>query len=139
MKYGSLIIEKKEYVLLKRILNISSYAKDFDTQRAIKCLNDNLKNAQILDEEDVPKDVIRFNSNILVEFNENLNKHLHLVIPANKNIKENKISVITPLGALLFGCGEGDVLHEKLGSGIQHLQIKKVIQDNMQGKIDVVI
>ena len=72
MKYGSLIIEKKEYVLLKRILNISSYAKDFDTQRAIKCLNDNLKNAQILDEEDVPKDVIRFNSNILVEFNENL-------------------------------------------------------------------
>ena len=47
-------IEKKEYVLLKRILNISSYAKDFDTQRAIKCLNDNLKNAQILDEEDVP-------------------------------------------------------------------------------------
>ena len=109
MKYGSLIIEKKEYVLLKRILNISSYAKDFDTQRAIKCLNDNLKNAQILDEEDVPTDVIRFNSNILVEFNENLNKHLHLVIPANKNIKEDKISVITPLGALLFGCAEGDV------------------------------
>ena len=139
MKYGSLIIEKKEYVLLKRILNISSYAKDFDTQRAIKCLNDNLKNAQILDEEDVPTDVIRFNSNILVEFNENLNKHLHLVIPANKNIKEDKISVITPLGALLFGCAEGYVLHEKLGSGIQHLQIKKVIQNNMQGKIDLVI
>ncbi|EAP87047.1 GreA/GreB family elongation factor [Croceibacter atlanticus] len=139
MKYGSLIIEKKEYVLLKRILNISSYAKDFDTQRAIKCLNDNLKNAQILDEEDVPTDVIRFNSNILVEFNENLKKHLHLVIPASKNIKEDKISVITPLGALLFGCAEGDVLHEKLGSGIQHLQIKKVIQDNMQGKIDLVI
>ena len=139
MKYGSLIIEKKEYVLLKRILNISSYAKDFDTQRAIKCLNDNLKNAQILDEEDVPTDVIRFNSNILVEINENLNKHLDLVIPANKNIEEGKISVITPLAALLFGCAEGDVLHEKLGSGIQHLQIKKVIQDNMQGKIDLVI
>jgi len=36
MKYGSLILEKKEYVYLKRILNGSSYAGDLTIQSSLQ-------------------------------------------------------------------------------------------------------
>ena len=46
MKYGSLILEKKEYVYLKRILNVSAYASDFEVQRSLLKLSEELKSAQ---------------------------------------------------------------------------------------------
>jgi len=49
MKYENLILEKKEYVYLKRILNISGYSKDFKTQRSLQRLFDELTTAQIVD------------------------------------------------------------------------------------------
>ena len=43
MKYGSLILEKKEYVYLKRILNISGYADDHEVQKSLLKLSKSLK------------------------------------------------------------------------------------------------
>ena len=66
MKYGSLILEKKEYVYLKRILNVSGYATDFEVQKSLLKLSKELKSAHIVDEEEMPNDVIRFNSKVTV-------------------------------------------------------------------------
>ncbi|HBR53740.1 MAG TPA: transcription elongation factor GreAB, partial [Flavobacteriaceae bacterium] len=82
MKYGSIILEKKEYVYLKRILNISGYAEDFQTQKSLQRLSDEMKNAQIVNEEDMPEDVIRFNSKIMVFSENGWEKQLQLVIPS---------------------------------------------------------
>ena len=66
MKYGSLILEKKEYVYLKRILNISGYTEDVETQKSVQRLIEELKSAMIVDEMDMPEDIVRFNSSVLV-------------------------------------------------------------------------
>ena len=66
MKYGSLILEKKEYVYLKRILNISGYGNDASVTKSLVKLSEELKTAQIVDDDQVPEDIVRFNSIVTI-------------------------------------------------------------------------
>ncbi|HIB46840.1 MAG TPA: transcription elongation factor GreAB [Flavobacteriaceae bacterium] len=139
MKYGSIILEKKEYVYLKRILNISGYAEDFQTQKSLQRLSDEMKNAQIVNEEDMPEDVIRFNSKIMVFSENGWEKQLQLVIPSEKDAKKDKISILTPMGSALFGYSEGDTIEWDFPSGTQKIKIVAVTQDTTQRTIDIPI
>lgn len=139
MKYGSLILEKKEYVYLKRLLNISGYAGDFETQKSLNRLNEELKNAQIVDEKEIPADVIRFNSRIMVYSESGWERTLQLVIPSEKNTKQDKISILTPMGAALYGYSEGDTIEWDFPSGKQKIKIVTVNQDSSRKKNKVVV
>ncbi|MBO6881636.1 MULTISPECIES: GreA/GreB family elongation factor [Winogradskyella] len=139
MKYGSLILEKKEYVYLKRILNISGYAEDHETQRCLMNLSEELKTAHIVDEEDMPKDVIRFNSTVTVTFNNGVEKTLQLVIPMDKDFQNSRISVLTPMGSALIGYSEGDSIIWDFPNGTQQITISKVQQKETYSGIDIVI
>ncbi|TYP73680.1 GreA/GreB family elongation factor [Aquimarina intermedia] len=136
MKYGSLIIEKKEYVYLKRILNISEYVEDFQTQKSLIRLGEELKNALIVDEDDIPKDIVRFTSHVTVRSEIGWEKTIQIVIPAEKDAKNDKISVLRPMGAALFGYAEGDSMTWDFLTGKQQLKIVSVIQMEDQ-KINV--
>lgn len=139
MKYGSLLLEKKEYVFLKRILNISGYAENFEIQKSLQRLSDEMKTAQILDEEDMPEDVIRFNSKIMVYSENGWEKTIQLVIPSEKDPKNDKISVLTPMGTALFGYSEGDTVVWDFPTGKQEFKIVTVTQDSKAKKNDVSI
>ena len=136
MKYGELIIDKKEYLYIKRILNISAYAEDFQTKKSLQRLIDELKNAQIVNECDMPKDVIRFNSKIMVYSENGWEKSIQLVMPQDKDAKQDKISILTPMGAALFGYSEGDTIEWDFPSGNQVIKIITVVQDKNQKKIE---
>jgi regulator of nucleoside diphosphate kinase len=92
MKYGSLIIDKKEYMHIKRILNISAYAEDFQTKKSLQRLIEELKSAHIVDKTDMPEDVIQFNSKIMVYSENGWEKTLQLVIPKDKDVKKDRVS-----------------------------------------------
>jgi regulator of nucleoside diphosphate kinase len=139
MKYGKLIIDKKEYMYIKRILNISAYAEDFQTKKSLERLIDELKNAQIVNECDMPKDVIRFNSKIMVYSENGWEKFIQLVMPQDKDAKQDKVSILTPMGAALFGYSEGDSIEWEFPSGKQVIKIIAVIQDKTQKKIEIEI
>ncbi|WP_299109642.1 GreA/GreB family elongation factor [uncultured Winogradskyella sp.] len=129
MKYGSLIIEKKEYVYLKRILNISGYAEDHETQKCLMKLSDELKTAHIVDAKEVPLDIIRFNSKVTVVFENGIEKKVQLVIPMDKDVTKNKISVLTPMGSALIGYSTDDVIEWDFPNGKQQIKITEVSQE----------
>lgn len=129
MKYGSIIIEKKEYVYLKRIINISGYAKDFDTKQSLQKFSEELQNAQIVDEEDMPKEIIRFNSKVTVASEKGWERTLQVVTPAERDMAQNKISFLTPMGSALFGYSEGDTVIWDFPTGQQLLKIVAVSQE----------
>ncbi|WP_179019581.1 GreA/GreB family elongation factor [Winogradskyella forsetii] len=139
MKYGSLILEKKEYVYLKRILNISGYAENQEIQKCLMNLSEELKTALIVNEEDMPKDVIRFNSTVTVAFNNGIEKTVKLVFPIDKDVKNNKISVLTPMGSALIGYSEGDSIIWDFPNGLQQITIAKVQQQETYSGIDIII
>lgn len=128
MRYGSLILEKKDYVYLKRILNISGYAGDFETQKSLRKLTDELKEAQIVNNEDMPNDVVRFNSQITLALDNGIEHSLQLVIPADRDIKNSKISILTPMGAALMGYSQGDTVTWDFPGGTKEFKIVKVTQ-----------
>ncbi len=129
MKYRSLMLEKREYVYLKRILNISGYTGDFETQKSLKKLLEELKTAQIVDNEELPKDIIRLNSKVSVESENGWSKTIQIVIPSDRDLKNDKISVLTPMGAALIGYSQGDAIIWDFPKGLQQLKIVAVEQD----------
>ncbi|MEQ3662550.1 MAG: regulator of nucleoside diphosphate kinase [Flavobacterium sp.] len=139
MKYGNLILEKKEYVYLKRLINISGYVEDFETQKSLKRLSDELKNSHIVDESEMPFDTIRFNSKVTVKSDDGWERTVQVVMPNDKDLARHKISILTPMGTALIGYSKGDIIVWDFPKGKQNLQITNVEQgdtfNNVENKI----
>lgn len=139
MKYGNIILEKKEYVYLKRLLNISGYAQDNQTQQSLLKLSNELKDAHIVDEEEIPNDVIRFNSSVKVVSNRGWEKTLQVVMPGEKDVESNKVSILTPMGSALIGYAQDDIINWEFPSGHQELKIETVAQDKSYNFMDLTL
>lgn len=130
MKYGNLIIQKKEFVLLKRFMNLSGYYKDQTFRKSVEKLVGELETAQVCDDADIPKDVIRFNTTLTIGSENGWRKTFQLVMPNLSDVKNDKISILTPMGAAVMGYAEGDSITWEFPSGEQKLTIEKVVQEN---------
>lgn len=139
MKYGNLIIEKREYVLLKKLMNLSKYYKDVTLGKSIKKLSSEIESAKICDEKDMPNDVIRFNSTITVVSEKGWSKKFTLVTPSESDVKEGRISLLTPMGSAVIGYAEGDAIIWEFPSGEQNLMIGKVEQGNRKLNVSMVL
>ncbi|WP_067037484.1 GreA/GreB family elongation factor [Allomuricauda sp. CP2A] len=139
MKYGNLVIEKKEYVLLKRLMNLSGYYKDNTLRSSVKKLVGELETAKILDEAEMPEDVIRFNTVVTIISENGWNKTFKLVLPSRRDVKNNHISILTPMGAAVMGYAKGDSLVWEFPSGNQKLTIENVEQENEPININMVL
>lgn len=138
MKYDRLIIEKKEYLLLKRFMNLSGYLKDKLIRNSMQTSMELLESAHIYDEKDMPSDVVRFNSLITVSSWKGWEKKFRLVIPTAGDAL-NSISILTPQGIAMMGHAEGDYFqwdHSPIG---HLLKIEKVEQDNKEISISMVL
>lgn len=138
MKYGNLILEKKEYVFLKRLLNVSGFYKDENTKVSLNNLSSELKSAIIYDHEEMPEDIIRFNSVVSVESGTWQNQ-FQLVIPTERDIAANKISILAPMGSAVMGYAEGDSVTWNFPNGTKELTITKVKQAARPIDIDVLL
>lgn len=139
MKHGNLVMEKGEYVLLKRLVNLSAYYGDDTQQKSIKKLAGELEHAQIRDEGDMPLDVIRFNTWITIGSKNGWHKKFKLVLPKNSDVKADKISVLAPMGAAVIGYAEGDTVVWDFPTGEQQLTILKVEQEGNPIHIDMIL
>jgi len=136
MKYGGLVIEKKEYVLLKRFMNLSGYYKDKTLRKSVEKLVGELESAQIYDEADMPEDVIRFNTTINITSENGWTKKFKLVLPTESDVNSSKISILTPMGAAVIGYAQGDTLIWDFPAGEQRLRIELVEQEHKYIDID---
>lgn len=126
MKFTNLIIEKREYVILKRVLNISGYQQDLTLRKAVDKLSRELESAKICDEINMPSNVVRFNSEVTIVSENGWYKQFQLVLPKSSDAKSNKISILTPMGAALMGYTKGYSLIWEFPSGEQTITIEKV-------------
>ena len=138
MKYGKLILEKKEYVFLKRLLNVTGYYKDQNTKNSLKNFSAKLTSALICDNEKMPDDVIRFNSIVTLQNGEK-KTDFQLVIPKERDIAANKISILAPMGAAVMGYAQGDSVSWNFPDGSRIFEIVNVKQAYRPIDIDVLL
>lgn len=130
MKYGSLILEKSDYVLIKRLLNLTNNYKDDAQKSSILHLKSELETAIISESEDVPSDVIRLHSEVTVSANDGWSYSFKIVEPSESNSVEKKISVLAPMGLAVIGYSKDDIIHWTFPGGEKDITILEVKQNN---------
>ncbi|MGY5851116.1 GreA/GreB family elongation factor [Salegentibacter sp. F14] len=129
MKYGVIIIEKREKELLNRIISMAQYYKDENYKNSILKLSEELKNARILNPKEMPDDVVRFNSVVSISTPFSVHREYQIVTPKKSDIRANKISILAPMGLALFGYAKGDTLTWNFPTGENLITIDDVRQD----------
>lgn len=136
MKYGSLILEKKEFKLLEDLLRSVKYAKDESYKGSMNKLAQELKTASIKSEEEFPEDVIRFNSIVEIESFDGTSRKYQLVRPEESNVALNRISILAPLGSALIGYACNDEISWHFPSGEKRIKILGVENPHKQKKTE---
>jgi|SRR3712207_5629423 len=93
-------------------------------------LENMLKNATIIDESDIPKDIVGVGTKVLVmdyEFDEEV--EFFIVGSAEADPMENKISNESPVGEALIGKKAGDIVEVIVPDGISKYKILSVSRD----------
>jgi regulator of nucleoside diphosphate kinase len=128
MKYGSLIVQKRELVTLRRLLMQAENRADSIYSTSVAKLSDELRAANIVDEADMPAEVVRLNSIVTINTPHNKDKTFQIVLPQHSNLAENKLSILAPMGLALFGYAQNDKISWEFPSGINKIKILKVQQ-----------
>lgn len=131
MKYGSIILEKSDYVLIKRLLSLTNNYKDDTQKESILKLREELKSSVISDTDDVPSDVVRMNSLVTVASNDGWNYTFTIVEPTQSNNATKSISVLAPMGLAVIGYAKGDIIHWTFPGGEKDITILEVKQNNI--------
>lgn len=123
MKYGKLIIELREFETLKRIINTVQSRNENLSKDSLAIFSKELKNAKKLSSNDMPTDVVRFNSKVTVQAALGKAQDYTIVMPEKSNISENKISILAPMAMALFGYSKGDEMDWPFPIGMQTIKI----------------
>lgn len=128
MKYGTIIIEKREHELLKSIISMKDDFRDLNHRKSIAILVEELKHAEIRPNSKMPLDVVRFNSTVTIKTPWNVERSYQVVSPTLSDLKNNKISILAPMGLALFGYAEGDEINWEFPMGQNTIKILSVEQ-----------
>jgi regulator of nucleoside diphosphate kinase len=83
--------------------------------------------AKIVDADAVPADVVRMGSTVTFKSDDGHTRRMKLVYPADESVDQNRISVMTPIGAALIGLGVGQSISWAARDGRRHqLTVLKV-------------
>jgi regulator of nucleoside diphosphate kinase len=133
MKTEQLMIVQKEMELLKKYLkdsNLSEYNKE-------KLLAE-LRSAKVVKDGELPDDAVCINS--MIEIKENVSGqkfNFEIVLPAEANMKKNKISVFAPIGIALLGYRIGSKVQWEMPNGLKTFTILNVYHNrNKENKLD---
>ena len=98
-----------------------------------KPLSDELDRAIVIKEEELNKKIIRIGSEIEFEVTKTKQKmKIQLVLPEESNLKEQKISILAPLGTALIGFAENDEVEWEMPGGKMLLKILHVSNEHLE-------
>jgi regulator of nucleoside diphosphate kinase len=112
-----LLLTKNDYNTIMSYVRKGLSAITFNRKDAEE-LERELKNAKLVNREDLPADVVRLNSTVVIrEEKENKLLELTLVTPEKANIKQRLISIMSPIGTALIGFRKGQQVKWKVPAG----------------------
>src|SRR5690606_21977234 len=126
MKRKIYITEKTKQKLKRLIEGTIGYRlKDAKT---VKDLIEELERAEIMDEENFPRDVISMGSKVRIRDLKTGDKFVYTIVyPEEANFEENKISILAPIGTALLGYKKGDRIEWEVPAGKRRLLVEEII------------
>lgn len=124
---SNLIINRLDYARIKKCINDAKQFKSISSIEAEKLMKE-LDTAQIVEPEAIPSNVVTMNSIVKLSFlNNNKQVQFQIVYPDQANLKENKISIFSPIATALIGYKVADEIEWIVPAGLTNIRIDKII------------
>lgn len=105
-----LVIAKNDFDRLMHFLRNNEPELQYDRKRA-KQLMEELSRSAVVSPAEIPINMIRLNSRVVVRNTMARQNNLYiLVLPGETDLKQDKISILSPLGMALLGAVKGDTI-----------------------------
>lgn len=122
-----LIINRLDHARIKRCIDDAKQMKSISLAEAEKLMNE-LNAAEIVKPELIPANVVTMNSIVKVSFlNNNKQVQFQIVYPEQANLKENKISIFSPIATALIGYKAGEEIEWIVPAGLTIIRIDEII------------
>ncbi len=109
-------------------LIISTRKNAAESEIHLRDLEAELEKAIIVQSKDIPKNIVTMDSQVCIKDLDTQEEIVYtIVFPAYSDIKQNRISVLSPVGTALLGYRVGDDIEWKVPGGIRKLKIKKIL------------
>ena len=95
-----------------------------------------LDRARVVDDRKVGAKTIRIGSRLVYKPDNGAARTITLVSPDRADIAQNRISVMTPIGAALIGLSEGQTIDWTDRSGVEHLLVVEAVDNTGIGQTD---
>ncbi|MFN8294206.1 MAG: nucleoside diphosphate kinase regulator [Chitinophagales bacterium] len=135
---SKLIVTRLDYARIKKSINDAKQLNTINKVEAEKLLNE-LSSAEIVEPEAIPADVVTMNSIVKLNFlNTNKVVQFQIVYPDKANIKENKISIFSPIATALIGYKVQDEIEWVVPAGLTKIKIEEIVyQPEAAGDYDL--
>jgi regulator of nucleoside diphosphate kinase len=121
-----LVLSKEDYDIIMFYLKRGLATITFNRRDAQE-LESELKKARVVNSHDLPADIVRLNSTVTIkEEKENKIIEVMVVLPEKADIKQKKISIMSPIGTALIGFAKGQKVKWKVPAGNKTFTIMKV-------------
>ena len=133
-----LIINKLDYTRIKQCISDAKQMKSISSTEAEKLLNE-LRSATVVEPESVPSNVVTMNSIVKLSFlNNDKQVQFQIVYPQQANVKENKISIFSPIATALIGYQVKDEIEWIVPAGLTRIRIDEILyQPEAAGDYDL--
>lgn len=124
---SELIVNRLDYARIKRCIDDAKQFKSIKQSEADKLLKE-LESAKIVEPDAVPANVVTMNSIVKLSFlNNNKQIQFQIVYPEQANLKENKISIFSPIATALIGYKVNDEIEWIVPAGLTKIRIDEII------------
>lgn len=118
-----LILTREDHAIIMSYIRLGSRTIAFNRQD-VEHLENEVKNARLVDAHELPDDIVRLNSTVIIkDEKENKIMELTVVTPDKANIREKKISIMSPIGTALIGYRKGQQVQWQVPAGTRKFTI----------------
>lgn len=91
-------------------------------------LSDGLEQAVVVQPQEIPSDVVTMNSKVRIKYlDTDEEKTFTIVFPFDADIRQEKLSILAPLGVAVIGCRVGDEAQWETPAGKRKVRIEEIL------------
>ncbi len=135
---NKIILNRLDFARIKKCISDAKQFKSISNAEAEKLITE-LNSAKIVEPQAIPSNVVTMNSIVKLSFlNSNKQVQFQIVYPGQANLKENKISIFSPIATALIGYKVGDEIEWIVPAGLTQLKIDEIVyQPESSGDYDL--
>lgn len=123
MELNEIKLSKGVYHLIKNHLKQDQKLSEFNKKKLIS----ELKSARVLPSKSIPENVVAINTKVDIrDIDTNQLFSFQLVAPDEAKIKNNRLSVLSPIGLASIGCNVGEEVEWEMPDGLKRYLIENV-------------